>query len=57
MNKYKDRCDKCGQFDYLKGYKGKCYCQKCINSMNQTTELKNYKIPLKMKQISLFDLK
>jgi len=29
MTKFKDKCDECGNFDYLKGIKGKCLCLKC----------------------------
>ena len=28
--KFKDACDKCGHFDYCKGYKGKVLCPNCI---------------------------
>ena len=39
MSKYKDPCDKCGKFDYLKGYEdGKCYCPECLKQIQEEKE-------------------
>lgn len=27
--KFKDQCDQCKKFDYLKSYNGKCLCSQC----------------------------
>jgi len=35
MSKFKDPCDKCGKFDYLTGYKGKCYCPECLKKVQE----------------------
>lgn len=32
-NKFKDKCDNCNRFDYLKGYNDKCLCKKCLESI------------------------
>lgn len=40
--RFKDQCDNCKKFDYLKSFKGKCLCSKCL--------------PKKVKQLSLFDM-
>ena len=45
--KYKDKCDGCGKFDFLRGYKNKCLCENC---------LKKYELPIEGKQLSIFDL-
>lgn len=45
MKTYKDKCDRCGKFDVLKGYNGKCLCPNCLNII-QT---------LPKKQLSIFD--
>jgi len=29
QSKFKDKCDVCGKFDYLRGYNNICICQKC----------------------------
>lgn len=29
QSKFKDKCDVCGKFNYLKGYNNLCICQKC----------------------------
>lgn len=43
MNSYKDKCDKCGKFDYLKGINGKCLCLNCKNIFNKQNNKKNTK--------------
>lgn len=45
--KFKDKCDVCGKFDFLKGYDNKCLCENCR---------KQYKLPIEEKQLSLFDM-
>lgn len=39
--KFKDKCDKCGKFDYLKSVKNQCLCSSCrekpIKSFKQLT--------------------
>ena len=35
MNNYKDKCDECGNFDYLKGINGRCLCSNCQNKLNK----------------------
>lgn len=46
QTKFKDKCDECGKFDFLKGYNNKCLCENCR---------KQYEIPIQEKQLSLFD--
>lgn len=38
MEKFKDACDKCGKFDYLKGYLGQCYCPECLKQIQEETK-------------------
>lgn len=45
--KFKDKCDECGKFDFLKGYNNKCLCENCRQ--------KN-KLPIEGKQLSIFDM-
>jgi hypothetical protein len=33
--KFKDKCDGCGTFNYLKGIEGKCLCEECITKISQ----------------------
>lgn len=44
MELFKDKCDECGIFDYLKGVNGKCLCKKCY-----------YKAKEKRIQLSFFN--
>lgn len=46
MKKFKDKCDSCGKFDYLKGFAGRCLCKNCIS---KKSKLKN------KKQMTIFD--
>lgn len=39
-NSYKDKCDECGIFDYLKGINGKCLCSNCQNKINKNKDIK-----------------
>lgn len=34
-SQFKDKCDICGEFDYLRGYNYKCICQKCKKEMEE----------------------
>lgn len=53
MNSYKDKCDECGNFDYLKGINGKCLCSECCKRQNIEN---NKKISKKeQKQLNLFE--
>lgn len=38
--RYKDKCDECGKFDYLKGINGKCLCSNCQNKLNKNQNIK-----------------
>ena len=29
QSKFKDKCDVCGKFEYLRGYNNICICEKC----------------------------
>lgn len=40
MNSYKDKCDECGNFDYLKGVDGRCLCFNCQNKLNNNQNIK-----------------
>ncbi len=45
--KYKDQCDCCKKFDYLKGCSnGMCLCEKCINK---------FQLPKRQHQMTIFD--
>lgn len=47
IQKFKDQCDQCKKFDFLKSYNGKCLCKNCLNNV----------IPSKkQKQLTLFEL-
>lgn len=35
---YKDKCDICGRFDYLKGTDGKCVCQECLKRLEKESK-------------------
>ena len=34
-SKFKDKCEKCNQFSYCKGYNGQVLCEKCINEIKE----------------------
>lgn len=55
-NSYKDACDICGKFDYLKSRNNKCLCQKCIKSSKITKEINNIDLN-KVVQLSIFDVR
>ena len=40
INSYKDKCDECGIFNYLKGINGKCLCSNCQNKLNKNQNIK-----------------
>lgn len=50
-NKFKDKCDICGKFDYLKGHENKCLCQNCITYAEIEPNLKK-----NLKQLTIFDM-
>ena len=37
---YKDKCDECSMFDYLKGINGRCFCSNCQNKLNKNQNIK-----------------
>lgn len=45
--KFKDKCDECRKFDFLKGFNNKCLCENCR---------KQYNLPVEEKQLSIFDM-
>lgn len=54
MKKFKDKCDECGNFDYLKGINGKCLCSNCQNKLNKNQNIK--KTPKKNKnELNILD--
>ncbi len=55
QKEFKDKCEKCGNFDYLKGINGKCLCQNCINEM-ESKKINNLEIANVEIQLSMFDL-
>lgn len=54
QKKYKDKCDKCGKFNYLKGLNGKCLCSNCINKI-ESKKIDIIKIPIAEIQLSMFN--
>lgn len=52
--RYKDKCEICNNFDYLKGFNSKCLCDKCISTYKDVKELKNKK--KNFKQLSIYDV-
>ncbi len=50
-NRFKDKCDMCGNFDYLRGYERKCLCQSCITFSKLNIESKK-----KLNQLTIFDM-
>ena len=60
-NSFKDKCDECGTFDYLKGINNKCLCPKCYNVIyNVSQENREKSIDNRDKileiQLSIFDI-
>lgn len=49
-NRFKDKCDECGKFDYLKGINNKCLCPECIKNIPLNNK------QFKEKQLSIFDI-
>lgn len=43
MTKFKDKCDECNKYDYLKSINNKCYCSRCYEKMLITTNNNNKK--------------
>lgn len=62
QSKFKDKCDACGQFSYLKGVDNKCLCSDCIKARKEETmeidffksikEHIQYKYGIEVEQIS-----
>lgn len=52
-NNFKDSCDICGKFDYLKGINGKCLCSECRKEQNEEKNKKNVK--KEAKQLNILD--
>jgi len=48
-NTFKDECDNCGKYDYLKGIDNKCLCPKCIELVNTKTG------KIKSEQLNIFE--
>lgn len=38
--KFKDKCDNCKEFNYLRGVEDKCLCEKCIEELTKKNEEK-----------------
>lgn len=51
---YKDKCDECNEFGYLKGYENKCLCEKCIKELKRKTISKNTNI--NFMQFTIYDI-
>lgn len=52
-NNFKDKCDECGKFDYLKGIDNKCLCPKCRKEIGATD---NNVAIIEHKQLTIFDM-
>ena len=40
---FKDKCDFCGRFDFLKSINNKCLCQNCFNTLKNQANNDNSK--------------
>lgn len=57
MSKFKDKCDRCAKFDYLKSCDNELLCSKCIEDKANNPNLA-IKKEIKLEQIKLnFQLK
>ena len=69
MVKFKDKCDRCGKFDVLKGYNEQCLCNSCIDNqylkqkfitekeiIDPDTYIRFKENPICDEQLSIFDL-
>lgn len=54
-NRFKDKCDECGKFDYLKGINNKCLCPNCQNKVKDNVRQENRDKILEI-QLSIFDI-
>lgn len=52
-NSFKDQCDICNKFDYLKSYDNKCLCSECFKKLNIKNNQKIIK--KEQKQLNLFN--
>lgn len=50
---YKDKCDECGKFDYLKVIDSRCLCSKCIKKENNQNNQKIIK--KEQKELNILD--
>lgn len=46
MNKFKDKCDICNNFNYLISYKNICICKKCLANKGITKNKKVFQLSL-----------
>lgn len=59
-NSFKDQCDICNKFDYLKSFDNKCLCSECYKELNIKNSQKIIKkeqkiIKKEQKQLNLFN--
>ena len=52
--KFKDQCDICNQFKYLKGYNNYCICEDCKNRMIERELSEAKQIAVKGKKVTTF---
>lgn len=52
-NSFKDQCDICNKFDYLKSFNNKCLCFECYKKLNIKNNQKIIK--KEQKQLNLFN--
>nr|DAJ59418.1 MAG TPA: protein of unknown function (DUF4428) [Caudoviricetes sp.] len=52
-NSFKDQCDICNKFDYLKSSDNKCLCSECFKKLNIKNNQKIIK--KEQKQLNLFN--
>lgn len=52
-NSFKDQCDICNKFDYLKSFDNKCLCSECYKMLNIKNNQKIIK--KEQKQLNLFN--
>lgn len=61
-NRFKDKCDECGKFDYLKGINNKCLCPNCQDKVEDNVRQENREKSIENRdkileiQLSIFDI-